>query len=134
MTAPLVQVTAALLWRDDTLFMARRGPGQKHAGLWELPGGKVEAGESPEQALAREIQEELSLDVQCGPLLARSTSPELPGLELLAFVCEIIGGNLQLREHDTCAWVPLAELDRYPMTALDRLLIPQLKETHPCHG
>ena len=133
MTMKSVVVTAAWLWRDGALFLARRGPAQKHAGMWEFPGGKVEVGESPQQALVREIHEELNLEIACGALQARSTSPELPGLELLAFACQIIGGELKLREHDRSAWVPVDQLDRYAMTALDQQLIAQLRGAPPCH-
>ena len=127
-------IAAALLLREDAVFLARRGPSQSHAGMWELPGGKVESGETPEQALVREIREELNWEIRCGELRARSTSPDLPGLELQAFACEIVGGALELHEHEASAWVPWSELDRYPMTALDRELIPQLQGTSSCQG
>jgi len=129
-----MKVTAAWLFCGDAVFLARRGPGQNNAGMWEFPGGKVEVGESPEQALVREIREELNLEIRCGALRARSTSPQMAGLELLAFECEITGGDLKLREHDESAWVPVDDLEGYLMTALDQLLIPQLRGTQPCHG
>jgi 8-oxo-dGTP diphosphatase len=60
-------VTAAIIQKRDYVLLARRSPGEKLAGFWEFPGGKVEKGESPEESLARELREELGIGVKVGP-------------------------------------------------------------------
>jgi 8-oxo-dGTP diphosphatase len=128
-------VSAAILLDarpPEKVLLALRGPSQSHAGMWEFPGGKVEVGESPEEALVREIREELNLEVSVGELLARAVSASLPGLELWGFACSIESGTITLREHAQTLWVSLDALTDYPMTHLDQQVVEQLRNRF-CH-
>ncbi len=69
-----ILVVGAVVERDGRLFLARRAPGERHGGTWELPGGKVEAGETPERALARELREELSVRAAVSSLLSENVT------------------------------------------------------------
>lgn len=107
-----IQVVAAAIMDDEgRLFAARRGPGMRQAGLWELPGGKIEPGESPEHALAREIQEELGACVAVHERLAdsRHAYPDLV-VHLIAYRCTLRDGVLVPTEHDAVRWLGLDQL------------------------
>jgi 8-oxo-dGTP diphosphatase len=116
-------VSAAVIRKPEGYWLVRRGPGLRDPGMWEFPGGKVEAGETAAEALRRELLEELGIAVQVGQRLAVA---EHNGIELHAFSVEIEQGQPELREHDEEAVVPLQAMDRYPMTHLERLIIEQL--------
>jgi 8-oxo-dGTP diphosphatase len=100
----------------DRVLLARCGPGSRHAGLWEFPGGKVEAGESPEQALIRELSEELAVEIQVHGLL---TVVREPGIELSAYRAQIVAGTPVPREHDRVEWMLPTQMALLPMPALD---------------
>jgi 8-oxo-dGTP diphosphatase len=101
-----VRVVAALLERDGLLFAARRSPERREGGLWELPGGKVEAGESDQEALARELQEELSIEVEVGAFVAESTHAYAHGtVTLVGYRCSLVAGEPVLRDHDASHWL-----------------------------
>lgn len=119
----MMLVAAAILKRAEGYWMVRRGPQQSHAGFWEFPGGKVEAGETAPQALARELWEELAIRVRVGDLLATAQSPEII---LQAYQVEIESGNIELREHDDEVTLPLQDIQRFSMTELDRQIVEQL--------
>ena len=116
---PIV-VVAAVIERDGTVLLARRKPGGPHAGLWEFPGGKVEVGELPELALARELREELGVEVEVGELIAASVHVYAHmAVDLRAYAVRCPGEVRLLTDHDALVWAPVAELDRYPMPAAD---------------
>lgn len=116
-------VAAAVLKEAQGYWMVRRGPGRNHPGLWEFPGGKVEAGETTTEALQRELWEELGLRVRVGVLLGTAHHQ---AIEMHAFEIFIEEGPPQLREHDAQAIIPLEALAEYPMTELDRQIVSQL--------
>jgi mutator protein MutT len=116
-------VAAAVVKEAEGYWMVRRGPGRDHAGMWEFPGGKLEAGESFIQDLSRELWEELGLRVRVGDLLATAQNERI---EMHAFAVEIEAGPAQLREHDAQAVIPLERLADYPMTELDQQIVSQL--------
>lgn len=97
--------------------MARRGPGRHHAGLWEFPGGKIESGETPEQALVRELEEELALQVKVGSVLATVSDERI---ELIAYLAQIEAGTPTLRDHDQICWVRSSDMGALSMPCLDR--------------
>ncbi len=118
-----LRVTAALITLNDRLFIAQR-PSHKRFGLsWEFPGGKVEPGETLEESLAREIREELCWTVRVERFFRLiSHRDEHFSIDLYAFWCRVIGGELCLREHVAYRWVLPVELNAYPLTQADREL------------
>ena len=128
----IVLVSAvALIDVDGRVLLAQRPEGKSMAGLWEFPGGKVEAGETPEHALIRELQEELGIDTweSClAPLTFASHSYEDFHLLMPLFACRKWDGTPQSREGQSLAWVKPKALKEYPMPAADVPLIPILRD------
>ncbi|WP_448873150.1 (deoxy)nucleoside triphosphate pyrophosphohydrolase [Desulfobulbus propionicus] len=113
-------VTAAILQRDGAILLARRASGQKLAGYWEFPGGKVEAGETLQSCLEREISEELNWVVQAGEVLATSEYVyEHGAIRLVALAAEIVSGAATLTVHDRLEWVPIGRLLEYRLAPAD---------------
>jgi 8-oxo-dGTP diphosphatase len=125
----LVLVAAAALVRNDgRLLLAQRPAGKPMAGLWEFPGGKVEAGESPQGALARELKEELGLTVSEADMSAFSfASHDYESFRLLmpVFLVRSWTGDIEPREGQQLAWVAAEEIGRYPAPAADIPLFAQ---------
>ena len=132
MTKPLVLVAAAALSDvDRRVLIAQRPLGKSMAGLWEFPGGKVEPGETPEQALVRELREELSIEVclEClAPFTFASHSYERFHLLMPLFLCAKWEGEVTPREGQTIKWVRASALRDYPMPPADLPLIPYLRD------
>ncbi|MEM1362303.1 MAG: (deoxy)nucleoside triphosphate pyrophosphohydrolase [Pseudomonadota bacterium] len=128
----LVLVAAvALVDIDGRVLLSQRPEGKSMAGLWEFPGGKVEAGETPEAALIREMQEELGIDSwqSClAPLSFASHGYEEFHLLMPLFVCRKWEGIPQPKEGQTLAWVKPSQFGHYPMPPADVPLIPILRE------
>jgi 8-oxo-dGTP diphosphatase len=123
----MLKVAAAILEEGGKVFIARRREGKNLAGKWEFPGGKIEAGESPEESLARELSEELDMRVSVGSFLCRTTFTSGPvDLELLAYRVTRLGGEPVLREHDAAAWVEPSELLTYDLADSDRRVVEEL--------
>ena len=127
-TAVYSRVTAALIPVQGRLFIAQRPPQKKFGLLWEFPGGKVEAGESLEDSLIREIREELCWEIRVGGLFQRIRCrlPDL-SIDLYAFWCEILGGTLCLREHVAYQWTSVRELIQFGFTEVDHQLVLMLQ-------
>lgn len=114
------RVTAAVIERHGQYLIARRAPGQSHAGRWEFPGGKIEPGESAEECLERELAEEFGVQVRAGKFLIASTHTYPGGaIELLAYETTVISGEFDLRVHDRIAWVHPSEILRYDLLPAD---------------
>lgn len=126
----LILVSAVALIDDrGRVLLAQRPEGKSMAGLWEFPGGKVEAGETPEAALVRELSEELGIGVQeadLAPLTFASHAYERFHLLMPVFACRRWSGEVQGREGQQLAWVAGAELDSYPMPPADLPLLPAI--------
>ncbi|MGB0165333.1 MAG: (deoxy)nucleoside triphosphate pyrophosphohydrolase [Luteibaculum sp.] len=128
----MIEVVCAIIIKKDKIFACCRGPQQENAGLWEFPGGKVEKGESHFEALIREMKEELNLHVVPSARFdPKCITEESRGIRLLPIVCEIVGGQLTLREHDKYEWIPLSSLDKYKWTRADLKLLPHLELLDP---
>lgn len=121
-------VVAAVIVRDGRVLLTRRLEGQHLAGLWEFPGGKLEGGESPEEALVRECREECGIEVEVGEIVdvTYHRYPEKDVL-LLFYRCELRAGevrHLQVADH---AWVAPSELDDYPLPPADERVIARIR-------
>lgn len=131
MTRVLLVSAVALIDADGRVLLAQRPAGKSLAGLWEFPGGKVEAGESPETALIRELHEELGIDTwhSClAPLTFASHAYADFHLLMPLFACRRWQGTPQSREGQALAWVRPHELKNYPMPPADLPLIPVLRD------
>lgn len=127
----LLVAAVALVDADGRVLLAQRPEGKSLAGLWEFPGGKVEAGESPEAALIRELHEELGIDTwqSClAPLTFASHAYESFHLLMPLFICRRWQGTPQPREGQKLAWVRPAAMRDYPMPPADLPLIPILRD------
>ena len=125
----LLVVAVALVDADDRVLIARRPEGKQMADLWEFPGGKLEAGERPEEALIRELREELGVEVKAAclaPLTFASHAYADFHLLMPLFVCRRWEGFVQSREGQTLKWVRAKALRDYPMPPADAPLIPHL--------
>lgn len=106
-----IEVVGAVFVHDGRVFAAKRGPGKSMAGYWEFPGGKVEAGETPEDALARELREELQIECAVDEFLVTATrEADTAVIELSTYLCTIIEGVPVLTEHEESRWLPVSEL------------------------
>lgn len=129
---PLILVAAcALIDADGRVLLAQRPPGKSLAGLWEFPGGKVETGERLEDALIRELHEELGITVKeacLAPFIFASHSYETFQLLMPLFLCRRWEGIASPREGQGLAWVRPKYMDQYSMPPADLPLIPLLKD------
>ena len=125
----LLVAACALLDTDGRVLLAQRPEGKQLAGLWEFPGGKVEPGETPEQCLIRELQEEIGIetDIPClAPLTFASHSYNDFHLLMPLFVCRRFRGIAQPKEGQALKWVRPKQMRDYPMPPADAPLIPFL--------
>nr|WP_296773754.1 (deoxy)nucleoside triphosphate pyrophosphohydrolase [Rhodococcus sp. (in: high G+C Gram-positive bacteria)] len=118
-------VVAGALVRDGLLLLAQRSRPPELAGRWELPGGKVETGETPEIALVRELREELGIETTVGEALAGDVALG-SGLTLRAYRVELIEGTPVALEHSDLRWVDARELTAMDLVDADREWLPEL--------
>lgn len=128
MPAKTTRVSAAIIRQENKIFVTQRGYG-KFKGYWEFPGGKIEAGETPEQALYREILEELDTEVAVGELV-ETVEYDYPDFHLVlyCFFCTVRSGNLYLKEHADARWLSKENLDSVEWLPADLDLIRKLKQ------
>jgi len=129
---PTVLVVAvALIDVDGRVLIAKRPEGKALAGLWEFPGGKVEPGERPEQALIRELREELGIEVSescLAPFVFASHAYDSFHLLMPLYLCRRWSGVVAAREHASLAWVKPNRLSDYPMPPADEPLVAWLRD------
>lgn len=124
-----IEVVAAIILRDGRIFATQRGYGE-WKDWWEFPGGKIEPGESTEDALKREIREELTTEIEVDELLT-TVEYDYPKFHLTmhCYLCTIISGDLSLLEHEDARWLALDELDCVKWLPADKDVIEKLSTT-----
>lgn len=121
-----IEVTAAIIIKDGKVFATQRGYGD-WKGWWEFPGGKMEPGETPQEALTREIHEELDAEIEIGKLLD-SVEWDYPAFHLTmhCFLCTLISESMHLNEHEDAAWLSAETLYSVKWLPADEGLIPKI--------
>ena len=122
-----IQVVAAIIQRDNQVLATQRGYGDLKNG-WEFPGGKIESGETEEQALKREIKEELNMQIEVGELfdVVEYDYPKFH-LTMQCFLCKAISGEMVLNEHQSARWLDKTNIDSVEWLPADIELIAKLK-------
>lgn len=124
----VINVVAAIIRDDNKIFATQRGYGEFKGG-WEFPGGKIESGETPEQALVREIREELETEIAVGEMLD-TIEYDYPNfhLSMKCFWAEIVSGELVLKEHEDAKWLTKDKIDTVEWLPADVELVKKIKQ------
>ena len=122
-----IEVVAAVIRKDGRVFATQRGYGDWE-GWWEFPGGKIELGETPEEALRREISEELQADVSVDEFLC-TVEYDYPKFHLTmhCYFCSLLSETFHLNEHDAAQWLKADELDNVRWLPADVMVVEELK-------
>ena len=125
----MIEVVAALIWRDGKFLICQRPANKKRALLWEFVGGKVEQGESKEQALVRECQEELAIKVKVNDVFydVKHVYPDVT-VNLTLFNAEIVEGEPIMLEHNDMRWITPREIDDFEFCPADVNILEKIKE------
>mgnify|MGYP001828331910 FL=1 len=119
----MIRVVAAIIKKSNTYLLARRSAHKVHGGKWEFPGGKIDKGEIPEQALERELYEEFGVRTKTGRhLVTTHFDYKTFQIELMAYESIYLEGDFQLRDHDQIAWPQLHEIGNYDLSGADRVI------------
>jgi 8-oxo-dGTP diphosphatase len=123
----MITVTAGILFQGSRVFIARRKSTGRLPGQWEFPGGKVEKGETAEQCMKRELQEELEIEAVVGECLGESVHRyDFGTVRILFYRVHWDGGEIESRDHDEYGWVLPDELNRYDFVPADRPFVKTL--------
>ena len=124
-----IEVVAAIIVKDHKVFATQRGYGE-WKDFWEFPGGKIDAGETPEEALRREIKEELDTEIAVGELFT-TIDYDYPTFHITmhCYLCTIENGSLTLLEHEAAKWLSLDQLDSVTWLPADLLVIAELQKS-----
>lgn len=122
-----IEVVAAIIIRDGKIFATQRGYGE-WKGWWEFPGGKIEPGECPQEALVREIREELDADIEVGELL-ETVEWDYPDfhLKMHCFICSLVSESVHLNEHEAAAWLTRETLRSVKWLPADEGLVGRIR-------
>ena len=123
-----IEVVAAVIEDCGRIFATQRGYGE-FKDMWEFPGGKMEAGESREEALRREIREELDTEIAVGKLLC-TVEYDYPAFHLTmhCYLCSVVSGTLELKEHESARWLSADGLESVDWLPADLQILPLIKE------
>ena len=123
-----IEVVAAIIFRDGQVFATQRGYGE-FQGWWEFPGGKIESGESPKEALKREIREELDAEIEVEELL-QTVEWDYPNFHLTmhCFICSLLSESLHLNEHEAAIWLSAETLRSVKWLPADEILLDGIAE------
>ena len=125
-----IEVVAAIIMRGGEVLATQRGYGE-HAGGWEFPGGKIEAGESPEAAIMREIREELGVVIAVDSLATIVDHDyEAFHLHMRCYLCHMVEGELELREHSAARWLATDAIDSVAWLPADMKVVQSIKGQH----
>ena len=121
-----IEVVAAIIIKDGKVFATQRGYGQ-WLGWWEFPGGKIESGECPQEALVREILEELDAEIEVGDLL-ETIEWDYPDFHLTmhCFICSLLSESLHLNEHEAATWLTKETLHSVKWLPADEVLLDRI--------
>lgn len=124
----MIEVAAAIIEdTDGRILIARRRAGKSQAGLWEFPGGKIEAGESPEDCLKRELLEEMNIEIEPYAFFAvNEHAYETVEIRLVAYKARWLKGTIQLTDHDEYRWIQVGEMAGYSFAPADIPFVEQL--------
>ena len=125
-----IEVVAAIIRKGDKIFATQRGYGE-WKDWWEFPGGKIEPGETPEEALVREIREELSTEISVDEFLC-TVEYDYPQFHLTmhCYICSLLTESLHLNEHEAARWLKNNELDSVKWLPADKIIVEQLIVTN----
>lgn len=124
----MINVVAAVIKNDDgKILIAQRNLKKSQGGLWEFPGGKIEPNESREEAIVREIKEELTIDIEVEGYLAEKVfNYSDKDVNLIAMKCRILKDDIKLTEHEDAKWVNEDELDQFEFAPADMFIVERL--------
>lgn len=128
----MINVVAGVITNEDgKILITQRNFKKAQGGLWEFPGGKIEPNEKREEAIVRELKEELDIDIQVESYLAEKVFnyPE-KDINLIALECKIINGQIKLLEHEDYKWVSKNELDNFEFAPADVFIIKKIKNKY----
>jgi 8-oxo-dGTP diphosphatase len=122
-----IEVVAAIIRKEDKIFATQRGYGE-WKDRWEFPGGKIEAGETPEEALKREIQEELSTEISVDKFLC-TVEYDYPAFHLTmhCYLCSLLTEALHLNEHEAAKWLTMEELNSVKWLPADMEVVEKME-------
>lgn len=128
----MIHVTAAIIRQQDKILICRRGPGGNCAFLWEFPGGKLEPGETMEECLLRECEEELGIQISIQGVFAKTTY-RYPDREIAFtfYSAEIVKGEVTAKVHREFRWVTPEEINRYEFCPADVEIVEMLRNPSP---
>lgn len=125
----MINVVAAIIEKENKILITKRNLKKSQGGLWEFPGGKIEEGETKQEALKREIKEELDLDIEVYEQVTEKVHhyPD-KDINLISFKCKIISGELKLIEHEEYKWVLPGEMSQYEFAEADKWIVENIRK------
>ena len=124
----MIDVTAAIIVHDNKLLIAQRKSTDKLPNKWEFPGGKVEEGETLEECLIREMQEEFAIDVSIGKFIGESIYHyDHLSIRLLAYRTYWNSGDFEIKSHKKIKWIPLDEINQYDFAPADMPFVEKIR-------